>query len=51
MAVDTDTEIVYRRPKARDGTRVWELIRDTGSLDLNSPIATCRLEITSMIPA
>ncbi len=37
MAVETRTEIIYRRPEAQDGTRIWELVRDTGSLDLNSP--------------
>lgn len=37
MTVNTGTEITYRKPEAKDGTRVWELIRDTGTLDLNSP--------------
>ncbi|WP_106767577.1 diaminobutyrate acetyltransferase [Paenibacillus faecalis] len=37
MAVETRTEIIYRKPEAQDGTRIWGLIRDTGSLDLNSP--------------
>ncbi|MEX3618752.1 diaminobutyrate acetyltransferase [Paenibacillus glucanolyticus] len=37
MIVDTGVDIVYRRPEAQDGARVWELVRDTGSLDLNSP--------------
>lgn len=37
MAVNTETEIIYRKPEAKDGASVWELIRDTGTLDLNSP--------------
>ncbi|WP_160035423.1 diaminobutyrate acetyltransferase [Paenibacillus sp. An7] len=37
MAVNTETEIIYRKPIAQDGAGIWELIRDTGTLDLNSP--------------
>lgn len=37
MAVNTETEIIYRNPIAKDGASVWELIRDTETLDLNSP--------------
>lgn len=37
MAVEIGNEIIYRRPTASDGAKVWELVRDTGSLDLNSP--------------
>lgn len=36
MAVDTKTHISYRKPEPRDGTQIWKLIRDIGSLDLNS---------------
>ncbi|MGG3283742.1 diaminobutyrate acetyltransferase [Paenibacillus solani] len=36
MAVNTKTQVIYRKPEAKDGARVWELIRDTGTLDLNS---------------
>ena len=36
MAVNTKTQVVYRKPEAKDGARVWELIGDTGTLDLNS---------------
>lgn len=34
--MNTKTQVVYRKPEAKDGARVWELIRDTGTLDLNS---------------
>ncbi|WP_454190793.1 diaminobutyrate acetyltransferase [Paenibacillus sp. Marseille-Q7038] len=37
MAVNTETELIYRKPIAKDGASVWELIRDTETLDLNSP--------------
>ncbi|GAK40803.1 diaminobutyrate acetyltransferase [Paenibacillus urinalis] len=37
MTVNTQKEVTYRQPAAEDGSRIWELIRGTGSLDLNSP--------------
>ena len=31
-----DGKIQFVKPRAEDGARIWELIRDTGVLDLNS---------------
>lgn len=35
----TDDAITFRAPGIGDGLRLWELVRDSGSLDLNSPYA------------
>jgi len=32
-----DKEIRFRKPDREDGAKIWQLIRDTGVLDLNSP--------------
>lgn len=33
----TETAICYREPGTADGMKVWQLIRQAGSLDVNSP--------------
>lgn len=33
---DTTTSICFREPTKEDGAKVWELIKSTGNLDLNS---------------
>jgi L-2,4-diaminobutyric acid acetyltransferase len=39
-AADTDsTDVVFRPPELRDGAALWRLVRDSGTLDLNSPYA------------
>ncbi|MGG1876135.1 MULTISPECIES: diaminobutyrate acetyltransferase [Paenibacillus] len=37
MSIETKQAIKYRKPSAEDGSRIWKLVQDTGSLDLNSP--------------
>ncbi|WNQ11873.1 diaminobutyrate acetyltransferase [Paenibacillus aurantius] len=32
----TETAFTFRRPQTEDGEKVWELIREAGTLDLNS---------------
>lgn len=30
------SDVLLRRPRVEDGKRIWELVRETGTLDLNS---------------
>ncbi len=34
-----DSTLTYRKPTAQDGQQVWQLVKDTGVLDLNSSYA------------
>ncbi|NLG45861.1 diaminobutyrate acetyltransferase [Gordonia sp. (in: high G+C Gram-positive bacteria)] len=34
---DTGNTVAFRRPRARDGKRMWEIARDSRVLDVNSP--------------
>lgn len=36
---DTGNTAAFRRPRARDGQRMWEIARDSRVLDVNSPYA------------
>lgn len=36
--MDTD-RVSYRSPTVADGAKIWQLVKDTGVLDLNSPYA------------
>lgn len=36
---DTGNTVAFRRPRARDGKRIWEIARDSRVLDVNSPYA------------
>jgi L-2,4-diaminobutyric acid acetyltransferase len=35
----TDAIVELRAPRAKDGAGIWQLVKDTGVLDLNSPYA------------
>lgn len=34
-----NAKVVYRQPAVDDGAAIWQLVKDTGVLDLNSPYA------------
>ena len=34
--MSSSTEITIRNPEIRDGARIWQLVKDAGTLDLNS---------------
>ncbi|KJR06022.1 diaminobutyrate acetyltransferase [Gordonia sihwensis] len=36
---DNGNTVTFRRPRARDGKRIWEIARDSRVLDVNSPYA------------
>ena len=33
------TEIIFRKPNIKDGARIWKLVQDCGTLDINSSYA------------
>jgi L-2,4-diaminobutyric acid acetyltransferase len=39
MVKTVDSTLTYRKPTAEDGQQVWQLVKDTGVLDLNSSYA------------